>query len=94
MSAADAGLDLFESKIRPILVNRCEKCHGARKQEGGLRLDQKSGWARGGDQGPAIVPGKPEESLLVKAVRYADEDLQMPPGGKLPDARSRRWSTG
>ena len=83
--AADDGLDLFESKIRPILVKRCEKCHGAKKQEGGLRLDQKAGWARGGDQGPAIVPGKPHESLIVKAVSYQDKDLQMPPGGKLPE---------
>jgi Protein of unknown function (DUF1553)/Protein of unknown function (DUF1549)/Planctomycete cytochrome C len=83
--AADDGIDLFESKIRPILVKRCEKCHGEKKQEGGLRLDQKAGWARGGDQGPAIVPGKPHESLLVKAVSYADEALQMPPGGKLPE---------
>ena len=66
-------------------MKRCEKCHGAKKQEGGLRLDQKSGWVRGGDQGAAVVPGKPEESLLVKAVRYATDDLQMPPDGKLPE---------
>ncbi len=56
-----------------------------KKQEGGLRLDRKSGWVRGGEQGPAIVAGKPEESLLVKAVRYATDELQMPPAGKLPD---------
>ena len=83
--AADEGIDLFESNVRPIFVKRCEKCHGAKKQEGGLRLDQKSGWARGGDQGPVVVPGKPEESLLVKAVRYATDDLQMPPDGRLPE---------
>jgi Protein of unknown function (DUF1553)/Protein of unknown function (DUF1549)/Planctomycete cytochrome C len=82
---ADDRFDFFESKVRPILVHRCEKCHGSQKQEGGLRLDRKSGWLGGGDHGSAIVSGKPEESLLVKAVRYADDDLQMPPTGKLPE---------
>jgi len=82
---ADDEVGLFESQVRPILVRRCEKCHGAKKQEGGLRLDQKSGWARGGEHGPAIVPGKPQESLLIKAVGYRDDNLQMPPDGKLPD---------
>jgi hypothetical protein len=82
---ADEGLAFFESQVRPILVRRCEKCHGAKKQEGGPRLDQRSGWARGGDRGLAVVPGKPAASLLVKAVRYTDPDLQMPPGGKLPE---------
>ena len=78
--------DFFEAKVRPVLVKRCEKCHGASKQKAGLRLDVRSGWERGGGQGPAVVPGKTEESLLVRAVRYTDDDLQMPPDGKLPDA--------
>jgi hypothetical protein len=82
--AGNQGVEFFESKVRPILVQRCEKCHGPKKQEGGLRLDQKSGWTRGGDQGTAIVPGKPEESLLIKAVGYSNQDLKMPPSGKLP----------
>jgi len=82
---ADDRLDFFESKVRPILVRRCQKCHGSQKREGGLRLDVKSGWEDGGDRGSAILPGKPEESLLVKAVRYIDDDLQMPPSGKLPE---------
>src|SRR5690349_18409517 len=83
--AADDGLDFFEAKIRPILAERCERCHGSKKQQGGLRLDSKSGWARGGDQGAAVVPGNPEESLLIQAVRYDDEVLRMPPGGRLPE---------
>ena len=91
-STYPAGVIVLRRRTRLIRIQNpadlrraCEKCHGAKKQEGGLRLDQKSGWARGGDQGPAIVPGKPEESLLVKAVRYTTDDLQMPPSGKLPE---------
>ena len=78
----------FESKIRPVLINRCYKCHSrdADKVKGGLMLDTKEAWLHGGDSGPAIVPGKPDESLLVKAIRYEDDDLQMPPkGDKLSD---------
>jgi Protein of unknown function (DUF1553)/Protein of unknown function (DUF1549)/Planctomycete cytochrome C len=78
--------DDFEAKVRPVLIKRCEKCHSEAKQKGGLRLDVRSGWERGGEQGPAVVPGKPEESLLVRAIRYTDDDLQMPPDGRLPDA--------
>jgi len=69
----------FESKVRPLLVERCMECHGEKKQKGGLRLDFKSAWQTGGDSGAALVPGKPEESLLIKAVSYLDKDLQMPP---------------
>jgi hypothetical protein len=79
----------FESKVRPVLVEHCFECHSEEKTKGGLALDTKRGWEKGGDNGPVIVPGKPEESLLIKAVRYHDEDLAMPPekkGGKLPEA--------
>ena len=78
----------FENKIRPILVNDCYKCHSseAPKLKGGLSLETRQGWVTGGDTGPAIVPGDPDHSLLIKAVRYTDEDLQMPPkGAKLSD---------
>lgn len=76
----------FESKVRPLLVERCHECHGEKKQKGGLRLDSKSGWQKGGESGAALVPGKPEESLLIKAVSYLDKDLQMPPKKQLtPD---------
>ncbi|HEY1783941.1 MAG TPA: DUF1549 domain-containing protein, partial [Pirellulales bacterium] len=88
-SAPDAqGIALFEQNVRPILEARCFKCHsaGAEKLQGGLHLDSRSGWQTGGDSGPAIVPGKPEESLLVRALRYSDDEpTQMPPDGKLPD---------
>lgn len=74
----------FESKIRPLLIERCYECHSLEKKvKGGLRLDTKQGWATGGDLGPVIVPGNPDASLLIKAVRYHDPDLRMPPKGKL-----------
>jgi mono/diheme cytochrome c family protein len=73
------GLELFESKIRPLLVETCVECHGAKKQKGDLRLDSKAGWMKGGASGQVIVPGKPDDSLLVTAVRYWNKDIQMPP---------------
>jgi hypothetical protein len=81
-------MEFFEKRIRPILVERCYECHsdGAKKLKGGLRLDHRDGWSKGGDSGPAIVPGDPEKSLLVQAVRWLDEDTQMPPKNKLPQA--------
>ncbi len=84
-------LQFFETRIRPLLVNHCQECHSvAGKQEGGLVLDSKAGWQAGGDSGPIVVPGKPNESRLIAAVRWKDESLQMPPetsGGKLTDAQ-------
>jgi hypothetical protein len=83
------GVAFFESKVRPLLVERCIECHGAEKQKGGLRLDSRAGWQTGGEHGSPVVPGKPEESLLIKAVRYADKDLQIhskEKGGKLGEA--------
>ena len=80
----------FESKIRPILVDNCYKCHsqGAEKIKGGLLLDSRDGTLKGGDTGPALVPGQPDKSLLIKAVQYQDKDLQMPPNDKkLSDAQ-------
>jgi hypothetical protein len=79
------GVTLFEEKVRPLLVAHCYECHSAKSKElgGGLLLDTRAGWKKGGDSGPAIIPGKPQISLLVRAVGYADEELQMPPKGKL-----------
>ena len=75
----------FESKVRPLLIQRCYECHSQdRKLKGGLALDSKSGWQTGGDHGAAITPGDVEKSLIIKAVRYIDSDLQMPTKGKLP----------
>jgi hypothetical protein len=76
----------FEKQVRPLLVKRCFECHGGAKSSGGLSLGSAAGWQKGGDSGPAIVPGKPEESLLIAAINY--RSLEMPPvdkGGKLPD---------
>ena len=72
-------IEFFESKVRPLLVEHCYECHGQKKQKGGLRLDSMPGWRTGGDSGTVIVPGKPETSLLIDAIGYKNEDLQMPP---------------
>lgn len=78
----------FEERIRPVLAMQCAKCHfsNAEKLKGGLRLDSREGARLGGDSGPAIVPGNPDASLLIKAVRYKDDELRMPPEAKLPDS--------
>ena len=84
VSAAEVeGTTFFESKIRPLLVERCLECHGEKKQKGGLRLDSRAAWQQGGDSGTAITPGDPEASRFITAVRYADKDLQMPPKKQL-----------
>ncbi len=69
----------FESRIRPLLIDRCYQCHGPDEASGRLRLDLKSGWERGGERGPAIVPGNPADSLLIRAVSGSDPELSMPP---------------
>ena len=81
------GNDFFERKIRPVLAEQCFSCHSAelKKFKGGLALDTRAGWMEGGDNGPAIVPGDPEKSLLIKAIRYSDPELKMPKKGKLSD---------
>ncbi len=88
--ADDQDTHFFETRIRPLLVARCYECHSVQtEQNGRLSLDSKAGWAVGGDSGPAIVVGDPDASLVIKAVRWSDPALQMPPqdsGGKLTDA--------
>ncbi len=83
--SASEGDIFFERKIRPLLVSHCHKCHSeqAKTLQGGLLLDSPAGVRTGGDSGPAVAPGKPEESLLIKAVGYRDSAVQMPPTGKL-----------
>jgi hypothetical protein len=76
--------EFFEKQVRPVLAQSCHKCHGEFKQEGGLRLDSRAAAIQGGDSGAVIVPGKPDESALVEAIRYAG-DLKMPPKAKLAD---------
>lgn len=79
------GTGFFENRIRPLLVQRCYGCHSkeAESVKGGLLLDSRAGWVRGGDGGDVLVPGSPDESRLILAVRYEDPDIQMPPRSKL-----------
>ena len=79
--------EFFTSKIEPLLKQRCFECHSHEKKiKGGLALDSPSGWEKGGESGPALVRGKPGESLLIKAVSHAEKDLKMPPEKMLPAA--------
>ncbi|MEO1998743.1 MAG: c-type cytochrome domain-containing protein, partial [Planctomycetaceae bacterium] len=87
-------MKFFETEIRPLLFQHCYRCHGPKKQESGLRLDSWAGIIRGGESGPALVPGQPADSLIGVAVSYDNEELQMPPDAKL-DAKQisslTRW---
>jgi hypothetical protein len=90
---AAPALEFFEKQVRPLLAAKCLDCHGGKKSKGGLRLDSRERILKGGDTGPAIVPGKPESSLLIKALHYGEEP-RMPPKGKLKDDEIRiltRW---
>jgi len=90
------GVEFFERKVRPILVSQCYQCHSeqAKKLAGGLRLDTRVGMLKGGASGEAaIVPGAPEKSLLIKAIRYTDPKLQMPMGVQLPEQVIRDFET-
>jgi len=91
LPAAPDGVEFFEQKIRPVLVDTCYQCHGpeaadAGKLKGGLRLDSREALLKGGESGkPAVVPGNAEGSLLIRALRHTDPDLAMPPKKKLGD---------
>ena len=87
-ACADDGVELFEQRIRPVLVDRCYSCHSAeaaakKTLKGNLLLDTREAIRKGGDSGPAVVPRKPADSLLIAAIRH--ESIEMPPKGKLPD---------
>jgi cytochrome c553 len=85
-SPADpSDFEFFEKRVRPVLVEHCHRCHGPEKQKAELRLDSLAAVLTGGENGPIVVAGRPEESRLVRAIGYADVKLQMPPKGKLPD---------
>lgn len=98
-AAPAPGSAFFESKIRPILADHCYECHSAEagKSKGGLRVDDRDSLLRGGDTGPAVVPGKPGESLLLVSMEHSDPDLVMPPEKpRLSDAvleDFRKWIT-
>ena len=85
-NAADKGIEFFERQIRPVLVEHCYSCHSSQAAakktlKGGLLLDTRQGTRKGGDSGPAVVPGKPADSLLIAAIRH--ETFKMPPKTKL-----------
>jgi hypothetical protein len=82
----DASRRHFRERVRPLLETRCISCHGPDKVKGGLRLDSRAAALKGGESGPALVPGKPTESLIVQAVMHARPDLEMPPKDKLTKA--------
>jgi cytochrome c553 len=91
------GAEFFEKKIRPVLTEACFKCHSAeavkeKKIKANLFLDSREGLLKGGDSGPAIVPGKPQESLLLQSLHY-EGDVRMPPKGKLPEPVIRDFET-
>lgn len=91
-----AGIEFFESRVRPILVEHCYECHSgqAGQIEGGLRLDSKSALLHGGDSGAVVAPGNPDESMLIAAVSYSPDSSNMPPTGKLSDrsiADLKQW---
>jgi hypothetical protein len=93
---AQSGPEFFEKKIRPVLAEKCVSCHNSalKTPMGGLRLDSAGGLRKGGDSGPAVVPGEPARSLLLQAIGYTRLDLKMPPTGKLSDdiiADFRHW---
>jgi hypothetical protein len=89
--AGGAGSDdepevFFERKVRPVLAGTCMKCHGPVKASAGLRLDSREAMLKGGETGPAVVPGNVKGSLLIQAVQHEDESLEMPPGKLLPSS--------
>lgn len=84
---APEQLEFFEKQVRPLLVEHCFECHAGREKNGGLLLDSRETTLKGGDSGPALVPGQPDKSLLIEAVRYKNHDLQMPPKKPLSEAQ-------
>lgn len=96
VGADDHGVQLFESRVRPVLVGHCYRCHSAEAEEAkaGLLVDGRETWLKGGDSGPVLVPGQPEQRRQIEAVRYASPDLKMPPRRRLSDeqvAGLTRW---
>lgn len=88
--------EFFEQKVMPLLKTHCYGCHShaSDSAEGGLVLDSRSGWEVGGDSGPAVIPGEPDSSLLLKAITYTDDELRMPPDGRLTNEQIsaiRKW---
>src|SRR5258705_9534089 len=95
-SSSPEGVEFFEKKVRPLLVENCFRCHSAtsEKLKGSLKLDSREAALRGGESGKAaIVPGEPEKSLLIEAVRWSNGDLLMPPKKQLSDQQIEGLAT-
>jgi len=85
----EGGVDLYTTKVQPILQNNCYRCHGGINHRGGLKMDTREGMMHGGKDGTVIVPGHADQSLLIKLIRHegpADDPMPMPPKSKLSDA--------
>ncbi len=89
MDASPEGIEFFEKRIRPILVNHCYECHSieGKTSEGGLLVDSRAGLLKGGESGPALVPGNPDKSLFIVAIQHTEKELRMPPDQKLSVAQ-------
>src|SRR4030095_11686374 len=87
-----AQLEFFEKSVRPLLAEKCFTCHGPEKQKAGLRLHARASLLEGGESGPAVVPGRPDKSLLIQAVRHTGE-LKMPPKDKLSAEQANALAT-
>src|SRR5262249_11771910 len=80
-----AQAEFFETRVRPVLAENCYSCHGPDRQMAGLRLDSRAALLKGSARGPVLVPGDPEKSALIRAIRFAGP-IKMPPPGRLPDS--------
>ena len=85
-SPVEQAAEFFELKVRPVLAGTCFRCHGGEKTSGGLRVDTRKALLAGGEHGAAIIPGRPADSLLVRALRHEDDEVQMPPDAPLAKA--------
>lgn len=87
-------VEYFEKQVRPLLIQHCQECHGAKKQEAGLRLDNRLGFQKGTDSGAIVIAGNIDGSRLIQVLNHSPNDVQMPPKGKLPDDQItilRKW---
>ena len=83
-TTAPIDASFFESRVRPTLIQHCFECHGQKNTRGGLRVDSREALLKGGDSGPALIPGKASESLLIQAIHRVDPKRAMPPKATLP----------
>ena len=79
--------EFFEKQVRPVLVEQCYKCHGPDKQKGALRVDSRAAILKGTDDGPVVVPGKPDESEFIKSIKHIGDSKMPEKADKLPDAQ-------